>query len=77
MAKASLLSRLIYSLSNGFKINTSLVYNLFCCRHSGKDGKVKEENEKTAALLVIVNNFSCQTFEHRIIICRVVSGHSR
>lgn len=55
MAKPSLLSRLIYSLSNGFEINTSLVYNLLCCGHLG-EGSVGGER-KTPALSVIVNNF--------------------
>lgn len=76
MATASLLSCLIYSLSNGFGINTSLVHNLSCCRHSGRDGKEKQKG-KTPALSLIVTNFSCQTLEHGIIIYRVVWGHSR
>lgn len=36
-----------------------------------------EREEKTPALLVIVTNFSCQTLEHKIIICLVVSGQGR
>lgn len=57
MAKASLLSHLIYPLSNGFRINTSLVHNHFCYRHLKMErwgvGVKEEKREKEKHLLFL------------------------
>lgn len=73
MAKASLLSNLIYPSSNGFKINIGLVYKHLCYRR-WRDVRSGWEKKNTCSLADGYSFFLSAMFEDEIIIVDMVGG---